>query len=82
MSSVLNAFKQEKCTITGIGGILIGATAIAGITCLLYKKIRIRRHILQMMCCDCLDDGGLEALMNDIESYYDENEDGSENKNA
>ena len=62
MFNVLNALKQEKCTIAGIGGIVVSAAAIAGIGCYLYKKFRPRRHILQMMCCDCFEDEGLGLI--------------------
>jgi len=75
MINVLKTFGREKCKITPIDGIALGAIAVVSIGCFLYKKLRKPQPKLQMVCCNCLDDEGLEALykhFSDMDDYYDD----------
>jgi len=69
MSNFLNNRKFAS-----IGGAVIGVAAAVGIGCLAYRKIK---QIMQprMLCCRCITDEEIDALLNQMSDYEDFSED-------
>lgn len=55
-------------------GVVIGITAFVGIACLAYKKIK--KHMQpRMLCCRCITDEEIDALLMQAEDFGDWGED-------
>ena len=82
MSKFLKVLQQEKCAIAGI---TVGAAVVAGIGIVAYRKVKsLVNRSPRLMCCDCLTDGEIDDLVEQIEYFsgvYDDFDDWGEYEN-
>ena len=70
MFNLSKVLHQKNRKSVGIGGVVIGVAAVAGIGFLAYRKIK---KLIQpkILCCRCITDEDIDALLMQASDYED-----------